>query len=203
MKRNLLTTAFCLFTICAFSQISIGLKAGLNLADVTGDDVEDLGLRPSFLAGAYLGVDVSEKFRIQPELLFVSAGSKGDGFDEDLIEDYDETLKLNYISVPVMFMYKVTSFLNIQVGPQISILASAKTVRDYEDSGEVETDIKDSLKGADFGVNAGLGLDFGKFNVSARYCIGLSDINDFEGGNSVKNQAIQVALGYKIFSIGD
>lgn len=205
MKRKLLTTVFCLFTVCAaFSQISIGVKAGLNLADVQGDDVEDLGIRPSFLAGAYLAVDLSDKFRLQPEVLFVSAGSKGDEFDSSIGRDVEDTYKLNYVAVPVMFMYRVTSFFNIQAGPQISFLASAKNVTKIDGvDDDIETDIKDTLKGTDFGVNAGVGFDFGKFNVSARYSIGLSDINDIEGANSVKNHAIQVALGYRIFGIGE
>jgi hypothetical protein len=99
-------------------------------------------------------------------------------------------------------MYNITDFLNVQAGPQVSILTSANNVTEYKNSGKVESDIKDSLKGSDFGINVGAGLEFGKFNVSARYCFGLSNINDLSD-TSVKNQAIQVAVGYSIFSFGD
>jgi len=202
MKRNLLTTVFCLLSVCVYSQINLGVKAGLNLANLTGDDVEDAKFRPALLAGAYLGIGLTEKFKVQPEVLFVSAGSKTSGFDSSIGQNYDQSFKLSYVSIPVMFMYKITSFLNVQAGPQISILTSAKNVIEYDKAGKIDADIKDTLKSSDFGINVGAGLDFGKFNVSARYCIGLSNINDVSD-SSVKNQAIQVAVGYSIFSFGD
>jgi hypothetical protein len=197
MKKHLFTTVFCLLSVCAFSQIDLGVKAGLNLADFSGDDLGDSKMRPSYLAGAYLGIGLGEKFAIQPEVLFVSSGSKfEDGSDKS-------TYKLNYISIPIMFKYKIVEMFNVQAGPQIGILASAKN--EIETGGnKTDVDIKDSLKSSDFGLAVGAGLDFGKFNVSARYCFGLSDISDNgSSDSSVKNTGIQIALGYSLFSFGD
>jgi hypothetical protein len=83
--------------------------------------------------------------------------------------------------------------VNIQAGPQIGFLLSAKRKDDGEDE-----DIKDLFKSTDFGFNLGLGADFGKLNASARYCIGLSNIADDEDVE-IKNGVFQIALGLKLF----
>lgn len=198
MKRNLLTAVFCLLSCGAFAQISVGVKAGLNMAKLGGD--ADTDFRAAYLAGAYLGVNLADKFKLQPEVLYVSSGAKYSGVQSGI--SYDETTNLSYIYIPVMFMYKIAGPLNVQAGPQIGILTKAETTTEIKNIPDRTDDIKDGLKGSDFGFNVGLGLDLGKFNVSARYCIGLSDIND-TGGGDAKNQGIQVAMGYSIFSIGD
>jgi len=203
MKRKLLTAVFCLLSCGAFAQISVGVKAGLNMANVSGDD--DADYRASYLAGAYLGVNLADKFKLQPELLYVSAGSKASLTDPQSSIKADRTFKFSYIYIPVMFMYTIAGPLNVQAGPQIGILTKAEMETKYS-SGSVTIpddtqDIKEELKGADFGFNVGLGAEFGKFNVSARYSIGLANISD--AGGDGKNQGIQVALGYSIFSIGD
>lgn len=188
MKKVLLTVSvFCFATVVAFAQMSGGAKAGLNLANIGGDDAGDTDMRVGFHVGGYLNFGISDAFSIQPELLFNSVGTKftdGDG---------DVSYALNYISVPVMFKYNVTETFNIQAGPQLGILASAKAKFDGGDA-----DIKDQFKSTDFGFNLGLGLDFGKFNAAARYSLGLSSIVDTDNVD-VKNNVIQISVGYKLF----
>lgn len=205
MKKLLLTlTAIVALSVAASAQLSIGIKGGLNLAKVTGDDADGTDGRTSFHLGAYLTFDVSDKFAIQPELLYNSIGAKSESsyFDDDLGDiTAEETYKLNYISVPVMFLYKITPQVNIQAGPQFNFLASAKDKYEISyDGGSAsgDEDIKDQFKGLDLGFNVGLGANFGKLNASARYCLGLSNIADAEDAD-LKNAVIQVSLGYRLF----
>lgn len=205
MKKLLLTlTAIVALSVAASAQISLGVKGGLNLAKATGDDADGTDGRTSFHFGAYLTLDVSEKFSIQPELLYNSVGAKNKStdFDPDFGDiTTEETYKLNYISVPVMFLYKITPQFNIQAGPQFSFLASAKDKYEISyDGGSTsgDEDIKDQFKGLDLGFNVGLGANFGKLNASARYCLGLSNIADAEDAD-LKNSVIQVSLGYRLF----
>jgi hypothetical protein len=193
MKKLVLTlTAIVMLSICASAQVSVGVKAGLNLANL-GGDVEDTDMRPSIHVGGYLNYAFSESLSIQPELLYNSVGAKS-SYEEDGF-DVEQTLKLNYISVPVMFLYSFGN-VNIQAGPQFGFLASAKSK--YEVDGESEDiDVKDGFKGIDLGFNLGLGANFGKLNASARYSLGLSNVNDGEG--DVKNNVIQLSLGYRLF----
>lgn len=195
MKKLFTTAAVMLiFAAGAFAQLSGGVKAGLNLANLGGDDVEDAKIRPSIHIGGYVNYAFSETFSIQPELLYNSVGAKGT--QETDFGDADITMKLNYISVPVMLVYSFGNF-NVQAGPQIGFLAAAKTKIEFGGEDE-EIDVKDDLKGTDFGLNIGLGAEFGKLNATARYSLGLTSIGDYDDSD-IKNNVIQISIGYKLF----
>lgn len=176
-------------------EINFGVKAGLNLASLTGEELEDYDMLMSFHVGAVAEIGISEKFSFQPELLYSSQGAKA--------EQSGIKIKalLNYLNLPLMAKYYVAEGFSVEAGPQIGYLLSAKFKA--EGGGESETrDVKDELKSIDFGVNFGAGykLENG-LNFGARYNLGLSDINDSENdgessGNKTKNGVIQISVGY-------
>jgi hypothetical protein len=94
--------------------------------------------------------------------------------------------------VPILLQYMTGSGFRIQTGPQVGILASAKTK-----IGDSESDANHLYNtfdlawaiGASYVSNSGLGID-------ARYNIGLANIND-QGGSSVKNRVWQFGLFYQ------
>jgi len=182
MKKILFTVFAVCIMFAASAQFKGGLKAGLNLANGSGDtaDALDASMLTSFHVGVYGQFGLSDAITLQPELLYYGAGSKVAGGDFDL--------KLTYIAVPVMLKYNIGETFNLQAGPQIGFLMSA----DLDG-----TDVKDNLKGTDFGLNIGAGATFGKFSADARYSIGLSNIDD--GGGTWKNNVIQISLGYQLF----
>lgn len=81
----------------------------------------------------------------------------------------DIKYQFNYVSLPVMLRYNITENFNLQAGPQLGFLMSAKV-----SDGDNSIDIKDGFKGIDFGAGFGAGVDFGKFNAGIRYYLGLS-----------------------------
>jgi hypothetical protein len=85
--------------------------------------------------------------------------------------------------------------LNLQAGPQFGFLTTA------EIDGE---DVKELYKKSDVSVGLGAGWDlpFG-LTIDARYNLGLSKINDGAADSAVKNQVIQVSLGYKLIKLGN
>lgn len=193
MKRIFLTVSLCaLFAAGAFAQgMSGGLKAGLNLSNFAGDDVDGTDMRIAYHIGGFVNFGLTDALSLQPELLYNSIGAKADS------EDGDVTFKMNYVSIPVSLIYSFGNF-NIQAGPQISFLASAKAkASDGDFSGEV--DMKEFFKGTDIGVNLGVGASFGKIQAALRYYLGVSDIPDVEGDANWKNSNFQLSLGYKLF----
>ena len=99
-----------------------------------------------------------------------------------------------------MAKFYVAEGFSIEAGPQIGFLLSAKV--DWEEDGDSGTeDIKDEVKGIDFGVNLGFGykLDSG-LNFGARYNLSLTELPDteFEEVNSLnwKNGVIQAYVGF-------
>ncbi|MCD9018356.1 porin family protein [Parachryseolinea silvisoli] len=195
MKKLFLTVAaVALCTATLFAQISIGAKAGVNLANVNGDDVDEADMRIGFHVGGYLNVAFSDALSLQPELLFNSVGYKTS--EEIAGDDYDVTTNLNYLSIPVNLMYSFGAF-NVHAGPQLGLLMSAKLKSSDVDELDGE-DVKDFYKSSDLGFNVGIGGNFGKLNATARYTLGLSNIADDDDAD-VKNGVIQISLGYKIF----
>jgi hypothetical protein len=199
MKRSLLV----IFAVLAFISLNaqsfrLGVKAGPNFASISGDDTEDVDGRTSLHFGAVAEFGVSEAFSIQPELLYNSIGATSsytDTFD-GMTFNVDETLKLNYLSLPIMAKYKVAKGFSLEAGPQISFLLSADEEVEVA-SESVEVDISDFVKSVDFGLGFGASyeLDMGLF-FTARYTLGLSNINDFEGDFTNRNNVLQLSVGY-------
>src|SRR5690606_12268567 len=114
--------------------------------------------------------------------------------------NYEEKLKLGYISIPIMLKYYFIDGLSIELGPQFGILASAKAEYEASGGGESESDeedVKDDFNTLDLGAGIGASyrLPMGVF-FSARYVLGFSNIykdsDDFKNQNNV----IQISAGY-------
>lgn len=190
MKKVLLTVAAIFaFGFANAQDVKFGVKAGLNFANLTGD-AEDNSMRVSFHVGGLAEIKLSNKFAIQPELLFSSQGAKFDtNTSEKLVYD------LSYINVPVLAKFYATPQFYLEAGPQIGFIVSAKAKYD----GDSE-DIKNSFNSTDFGLNIGGGYNFtDNIYAGLRYTAGLSNIADvpdesnFETGNSV----IALSVGYR------
>ncbi len=216
MKKLLMTLmVFALITSVKAQEISYGGKAGLNLSSFSGDEVDGLSSRTSFHVGLLAEIEFSEKFSFQPELLYSSVGAEYD-FSESFegFNFIDQgTVKLDYLTIPLMAKYYVSEGLSLEAGPQIGFLLSAN--REFENTapptedgfgGTVsgEEDVKDFFSGFDlgFGLGAGYKLDNG-LHFSLRYVLGLSnirDLDDVEGIDnsdfSQQNSVFQLSIGF-------
>jgi opacity protein-like surface antigen len=183
MKKILLSAVAVLaFGFTNAQGVKFGVKAALNVATVNGD-FEDASSLIGFQVGGFAEIKVSDKFAVQPELMYSTQGASGDNAD----------LNLNYLNIPVMAKFYVAKSFSLEAGPQIGFLLSAK---------EAGEDAKDFYSSTDFGLNFGAGFDFTE-NLSAglRYNIGLSNVTDygdiFDEEISAKNGVFSVSLGYK------
>ncbi len=178
MKKLMLFAAVAVFGLSNVNaqETSFGVKAGVNFASLGGDDSDGLDGLTSFHVGGVAVIGVSEKFAVQPEVVYSSQGASFDG----------EDLQLDYINVPVLAKFYVAEGFSIEAGPQIGFLMSADA------DGE---DVKDFFKSTDFSGAIGLGykMETG-LNFAARYNLGLGSI----GENDVdwKNNVIQLSVGY-------
>lgn len=191
MKKSLLciTLIAVAFSGIYAQEVKFGIKGGLNLAGINGDETDDLNMRTSFHIGGAAEIKLNEKFAIQPELLYSSQGAVIDTPDKPVLQ-YD------YINLPVMGKVFVTEAFSVELGPQVGYNINAQIKLD-----DIELDIED-VSPIDFGVNVGVGYTMasGLF-FNARYNLGLSNINDGEFSDEIKNQhgVIQASIGYYIF----
>jgi len=205
MKKTYLTLFLCLLVIAGgYAQnLSAGLKGGVNVAYINGyEEIAGDNVRVAYLFGAYAEVEISDKFSVQPEVHFSSQGAvyedTEDNFGEEFIQYTDDQFILEYVNVPVMLKYYPVKGFNIQVGPQVGFLTTAKN--EYKENGEpVTVDYKDSVKSTDFGLAVGFGYKTGfGLNIDARYIHGLADINDLQIGDNINNMVAQVTVGYSL-----
>jgi len=184
---------FGLTIVGAQNNVEFGIKAGVNLSTISGDDAESFSSRTAFHVGFVSEFVISESFSFQPELVYSAQGSD---WSEDFVsESFEGTYKVDYLNVPLMAKFYVAEGFSLEAGPQVGLLLSAKAEGDFADD-----DLKDYLKGIDYGVNFGLGYKLeGGLNFDARYNLGLSDANDdteFLGDSTYKNGVIQFSVGY-------
>ncbi len=177
----------------AQAQVALGLKGGLNFAKL---DESGLDNKTGIHAGAFLLVKAS-KIGIQPEIIFSKQGFKR----PDPLGDFKT--EIDYINIPIILKLYTVAGINLQIGPQFGFVSSAKS--EIPAVGSITTtDIKDSVKGTDLSLALGVGWDlpFG-LTIDGRYNLGLSKVNDGPSFSSdVKNQVIQISLGYKLFKFG-
>lgn len=183
MKRIFLSVAM-LFTIAYFSSvhaqgIGVGIKGGVNFANQSITDISTSS-KTGFHVGAYVLIGFSEKWGIQPELIYSAQGS----------ELPSETSEFNYMSIPLLLRWKPISLLSFHAGPQFSTLLDAKI------DGE---DIKEDIKNSDFGLALGatVHLPLG-FNGGVRYVWGFANVSDLQDDREVKNSVVQVFVGWTI-----
>lgn len=172
-------------TFAQAQNVSIGARGGLNSSTATfsgGGYTVAPSTRTSLMLGGYATIMFNDHLGLQPELFYLGNGYSSGG----------STVKLNYLSLPVFIRYNITEMFHLMAGPQLGVLMAAK---------DGSVDIKDQVNSSDFGISTGLGLDFSKFNAGVRYYAGMSNISK-QSGQTVKNHAFEVVVGYKLFGLG-
>lgn len=165
-------------------DVKIGLKFGMNISSVNGNNANNLDSRTGLVLGATAEIPLSEKFSIQPELLYSSQGAQQrDNFKYDL----------NYVSLPIMAKYYIAKGFNVEIGPQFSFLVKDQLVP-LDEFGGAPRENTDA-ENFDLAANLGLGYQFdsGIF-FQTRYNLGLIAISE---NPDIKNGVFQMTLGYQ------
>lgn len=130
MKPLVIFTFF--FTISSFILIGqsssekkfhAGFKVGMNTSQMTGDGFSGF-YKFSLVAGAFANTRINEKWKFQYELIYQAKGSKKPARpDEGIYDSYK--IRLNYIEVPLLFLYKIKKF-ELEFGPGLGVLIGSK-----------------------------------------------------------------------------
>jgi hypothetical protein len=182
----------CLVILCALgatAQIQFGVKAGVNIATLTGSDVSGAKTKLGFQGGVLVAVPVTDVVWVQPEVNYSMQGAKGTSNYTDF------TLSQNYITVPVLFKYIHKSGIFAETGPQIGFLMSANI-----NSGGNSADVKASYQSVDYGWAFGVGYLLKSINagIDARYNLGFTNIeanasNNYSNGTT-KSSVFQIGI---------
>ena len=201
MKKIILSTLFVLaFGFTYAQKAEFGMKGGLNVANQNfdGDGAPSTSSLIGFHIGGFVDVKISDKFSIQPELLYSTQGTELNWLNDGVTIN---SFKLAYINIPVMAKYYASEKFSLEAGPQIGFLTSAK-VNGTSGGTTVDVDAKRFFNSTDFGINFGAGYDFTKkISAGIRYNLGLFNIgsNEFvSDGDKITNSVFSISVGYKL-----
>lgn len=187
MKKVLLSLGLLVgMASAANAQTTFGVKAGLNLSNFTGNDLEGNKNLLGAAAGVMADVGFSDLLSFHPELLFSQKGVRAeDG-------GIKAQIRTNYIDLPLLLRVKADG-LFFEAGPQAGFLISQKT----EFNGTTLSTSTDGLRKVDIGYIAGVGyhLPVG-LELGVRYNGGISDLSDPSDSDKTRNSVFQFQLGY-------
>ncbi len=192
MKKKLLCVLAILGSVTfstaqSSSGFDFGIKAGVNIAGLSGDNFEDAQKELIRFHGGLVGeLHMSYFFSLQTELTYSAQGI-------EVIDDDGPNMnyQMNYLQLPVMAkFYFVEDYSSLEIGPQFS----------YKINEKVDAFDEDRLRDFDLGIVAGLTYKFdnGIF-VSGRYYYGLDDLLITRvtfGSGYIRNNVVQFSLGY-------
>jgi hypothetical protein len=148
MKKVIINCFLILLAVSANSQMTYGVKAGLNYSIISTNykvDVEVEGDNPTgigFHVGGYLVKSFSDKIAFRPELVISRCNIKETTEDTytQTVEaitgpDYTATYKstdeykdnFTYLDIPLLLDYKLSDNLSLQVGPQLGFRVGYKS----------------------------------------------------------------------------
>lgn len=199
MKKIFFVILLNLIFISSFSQITFGVKAGLNTSGITNNS-QNLSFsqyRKGLTLGGYSIIGITKNLSLQPELLFSDQGSG--------------KLSMNYITLPFLLKLKTNGFLSLIAGAQYGYLLSSKIM---------EVSSTELYNSNYTGLILGTELKFNnKIAVDLRFGSSLSDLNnknyykklfsdpfyqndpaliDFKPSN-LSNKYFSLSLCYRIF----
>jgi hypothetical protein len=154
-----------------------GLKAGVNFSNLYASNVQNENVKVGLNAGLFARFPLTSLISLQPELLYSSKGAK-ETYNNMIQGSGEYRFNLNYIETPVLLVFHLTPNFNLSAGGYAAYLASAN-VKDMKKDGSINgvQDLKaDSFQRLDYGLAGGLGIQFGKLNLGARYNYGLQNI---------------------------
>ena len=199
MKKTLFI--LLVLPVSLFAQIGIGVKAGLNFANVTDPGGINANSRSGYMIGGYISPKPKKLIGFRSEIML-----SRQGYDFKT-NNNTGTVDLDYLLLPQLITINFAKRFEVHLGGQIAFLLNAKA--DSTNNNNNSGSILDYFSRFDYGVVGGVQVSpiSGLF-VGARINIGLSDIND-EGGSGaggspnffprefVKNNVVQLYAGWR------
>lgn len=176
------------------SFFRMGAKAGVNINKIDGLAYKD-AFNYNFQAGVFAQFNITKKIGIQTEVNFVQTQSEFSNDPNTITDDLfgggtQHKAKLDYLEVPLLMNINIgpTQKVKLQLGP-----AYGGLLKQTVDS--LKTGTNNLYKNGEWSAIGGLWIQLPLVSFSARYKLGLSNINDYNNTQTWKNQAIQISVG--------
>jgi hypothetical protein len=192
MKK--LYSFFVLFLInyISFSQVSFGVKSGINIA-TTKDLIAYPKNRIGWHAGGFTKISMNKKSFLQTELLYSAKGYRY----VDLSGGATVAMRLNYLTVPILFGYEIDHKTKVVLGTELGYLMKATLVKaniNATNSFPKKFDIG-LLIGLGYNITKGLGAEI-RYNYGFKRFYQTDAIGIRRGESLAGNRVFQIGLNY-------
>lgn len=210
------TTSICLCLMIFFAAVGqtkkifgIGVKAGVNFANISNASEINGSSRTGFMIGAFLSPPSKKIISSRTELIF---SRQGYNYKTNTSTG---SVDLNYIILPQLMGINITRFVQLQVGMQMAYLLNAKADSSKPASGSNPYGaIMDYYNRFDYGAAGGIEIyPIKNLLIGARFNVSFGNIyknltDAASGGGStappsfipkvdVKNNVIQLFAGIR------
>jgi len=219
MKRICAVCLVVLISMAATMPVSaqlfgIGGRAGLNVSTLSGDF--DFGFgnvnfspKTGVMIGGSFNIRLIPFISLQPEIIYTAKGAKLDNIEMmGQRIPAEGSVDLTYLEVPLLLKARLPVPLmspSVYAGPAIAFNLDAKWDSRIADIGGIQfngddIDLRDYVKSTDLGFVIGAGIEFGapvlKFNLGARYIMGITEIDDSEDFDlDARNNVLSIIIG--------
>ena len=177
------------------AQINWGVKAGLNVSNVTDFDTD---YRAGFNGGIVGQYMFGDALGLETGLYYSMQGYKMEIFSIQGKKESDETVTASYLKLPVQAIYKFKVGQNLYLYPAAGLYfaygigGSDMNIVDYQGNKIEDSDYFDFAKRFDMGLAVGANLQFEKFLIGVGYDYGLLKVFKKDTHNS----NVMVNVGY-------
>lgn len=194
MKNITVLVALLSASISHAQEWHFGPTLSLQYAGIDGKGMKST-VSPGWQAGAFAEIKWNANWGIQPEVLFTWMQYKKAGDFLTYYNNYgrtnaNSTIKLAYISVPLLLKYHVNKTLSFLAGPQYSYLL-------YDDENLLKSNAA-AFKNYELSAAAGAQVNIGSVGFHARYNWGLSNINNIDDRYKWRSNHVQAGISVQI-----
>ena len=180
---------FFLFTstLMADEFTGIGIKFGYNSSIFTGNDIPGKGVnsQAGFALGGFVCYEINNRFSLQQEAFITTKGAKINTIGDVYLYNI-----FMYFELPLLakMTFRSNHKLkpNIFLGPALGItIVAINNVAVLED-----------IRGSDFGVILGAGIDIWKISLDIRINKGLLNFDQSADDIDLKNRTFSILVGF-------
>ncbi len=184
----------------------IGLKGGINFANITEVSAINSSSNTGFAAGLFIAPKPKGLFGFQSEIDF---SRQGYNFDTNTNTG---NVNLDYLILPQLSIINITRFIQIQLGPQVAYLINAKATDSKTSSGSTYSNMLSYYNRFDYGLVGGVEIHPVKgLLIGGRYSLSFGDIYknletappgtvpSFIPSVNVKNNVLNIYVGYHFY----
>ncbi len=206
MKKMRLTfvVAMLAVAVSVSAQLSLGVKGGMTMSNLNGDELTDKNMKIGFNVGLLADYEINQSSAIQTGLYFLTKGSRYHGSFGSISGEV--TVNPMYLQIPLHYAYKIAvtpgTRVVLHAGPYAAYGVGGKSkgkvsIADQSiESKGVDVFGDNGFKPFDAGLGLGVGAEFGSFLVDLGWDMGLVNIANVDNA-TIKNQSAYLSVGFK------